>query len=560
MATSATHLPTPENDNLTSTTKFKLKAKKPTEVLFKRYPELRPKPDPIAKSLPLKHAKPVRSRLVSLRNPYSGCLISLCRTRKCRLLTHHRGNFTKSSDKQDAITKELTATYSDLRLGEIPDLKLDAFPRLPGDLLEIGEARRLFHTFFSYDYPRQQALLFPPSTLSATKQLNRVMRQDALDKALSSAVYCLTYIASAHLHEQNRMDDLSPNKVSGVLRGKLLQLLREKLDNFTAAESENIILVILTIVQFDMALIQRTAFDGHRNALQLLINKRGGIHNLQYATQYVLVLDRILAMYTGKPPLYAERIDRKFLRPPKVEPRYGFGFDVNNKQLELDPKVLVFCFDVCRAIEIVEHENWNFEPDRALESFDPSQIQYLYFLKYHIHNTFAHLQADPLLNPEKSKPVLFAANVVAYLILQINFLPAITLLLVKRLRSSLQAQKLPEDWFGYGDILCWIMCTLLTNPGYWDGTVWAQECLTRLVNEKYGYNEWPNSWVHDQLENVKSFVWSSRLDRGLKVALHQLEQSRFASSDQMKTEPRTENHSRKGNTKGLSMYRQDVCP
>ncbi|KAJ9658948.1 hypothetical protein H2198_003377 [Neophaeococcomyces mojaviensis] len=500
----------------------------PTQT--KKYATIRPRPEPAITISDTKQAL-LRKQLLRQRNPYSGCFISRCRTRNCRLSTHQQWVSSRSPDKQTDITNEAQAAIGTTSGTVTPDSRLDALPGLPAAGLEGPEIKKLFHMFFSYDYPRLTALLHPPAITDSAKKWVDACQQEALDRSLTSSVYCYMYIASAHLHELTRRNDLSPNKVSGVLRGKLLQLMREKLDNFVQVEVENIIMVILTIVQFDLALTQHVVLDSHRSALQHLVTKQGGLHNIRYAVVYVITLDRILAMYTAKTPLYAETIDRTFLRPPKIALQYGSNLDGQNQQINIDSDVAHFCYDVCRAIEIVEDEKWTFEPGRTENSYDASQIHYLYFLKYHIHNTFAHLQSRTLAVSEKSRPILFASNIVAYFILQLNYMPAITRFLSNRLRGYLEEQNLPRDWLGYEDILSWIMCALLSTPGHWDGRDWAKLRFIELKKLRYGNSRWPRSWISNEIKNVRKYVWSARLDKYLTATLTQLESSRDSRSE-----------------------------
>jgi len=477
------------------------------------------------------------SRVFRLRNRYTGCFISKCQIKNCKLSTHRQWIATTSTDKQNATKAAVEAaiTLSDGLLNS--DSMLDALPPLPG--LEGSEVKRLFHLFFAYDFPRITALLQPPPMTDSARQSIEAFRRDSLERSLTSPIYCHMYVASAHLHELTRKNDLSPSRISAVLRGKLLQLMRQKLNAFKRAEIENIISVMLTLVQFDLALSQHIVLDSHRSALRHLVIKQGGIHNLGHTLHYALTLDRILATYTAKPPIFAEMVDRKFLRPPKVPPVYGVNLEARECRTNIDQEVSDFCYDVCRAVEIVEHEKWTFEPGREDGTYDAGQVQYLYFLKYQIHTAFAHLQSRQFAITKTSMPILLAANIVAYLILQINYMPAFTRFLSDRLRSYLEEQQLPRDWSKCEDILRWVLCVLLSTSKCWRGRAWAQSCLFDLLEREYGRSGWPQSWISDELSNARKCVWSDRLDKDLLSALSQLEHSRSSEDDNSRPDTRS---------------------
>jgi len=469
------------------------------------------------------------SRAFRLRNRYTGCFISKCRTRNCNLSTHRQWIANTSTDKQN-VTKAAVEAAIKLSDGLLnSDSTLDALPPLPG--LEGPEVKRLFHLFFAYDFQRITTLMQPPPMTDVARRGIEAIRGQALERSLTSPIYCHMYVASAHLHDLTRKNALSPSKISGVLRGKLLQLMQQKLNAFERADIENIITLMLTLVQFDLALSQHIVLDSHRSALRHLVTKQGGIHNLRYTLHYVITLDRILATYTAKPPIFAEMVDRKFLKPPKIPLVYGVHLEVPGTRINIDREVSDFCHDVCRAVEIVEHEKWTFEPGRDHDTYDAGQVQYLYFLKYQIHTAFAHLQSRQFASTERSMPILLAANIVAYLILQINYMPAFTRFLSDRLRSYLEEQQLPRDWSRCEDILRWIMCVLLSTSKCWRGRAWAQSCLVDLLEREYGKSRWPQSWVSDELSNVRKCVWSDRLDNHLLSALLQFGPSRSSEND-----------------------------
>lgn len=411
-----------------------------------------------------------------------------------------------------------------LRKREAPSRKLIALPTFTNPEVDDNEFKNLFHQYLSFDMPRIVALMAPPPLLQSPDDNTKARVQGVANLGLVAPVYFLLFVSMAHLLQLVRREQFEPDRISAKLYGCLMHMLREKLGDYKPTEASDLVLAVLALCSFDMTLEKHVAVNHHRAALQQLV-AQAGIHRLGRSLPYVLSWDRIIAAFTAKPPLFAKMPDRQFIRSPQRPTRYGLGFDMARDELDLDADVRNLCSDVCRAIEIVEGENWTFRPERLYSPYTAAEIQYLYFLRDVIQNTCTVLQARDLHNSPKSRPIFFAAMIIQYLVLGKNDLPWYSTATANRLYNVLARQNLDMVWRGNEDVLCWLMCLMMIIPIPWRGRAKAVKLFSDWLESRSGYDQTDTlQKVQNGLCNPEDFIWHKPdFDTQLSTALKEVQ-------------------------------------
>ena len=241
---------------------------------------MRPKP-----IVPLKAARlPIvlRKRTARLAVPSSRqkCPIPICKRLDCRLRTHRK--YAKMSsvctdDLQRAV--EAWRSPSPLLRGDVSGL-----PELPLGHKQPAIYRAMFHQFFDSEYDRIVLLLQPPPLSKEERTKASQLKKDLLVQAFQKPVFCINYIATAYHSSVLTKRKASDDPYIAILRGKVLQLLREWLADFRHEDVDCLLLVvILTLVMLDLAAQNYCNLDIHRAGMERLVNSVGGVHNLVQA-------------------------------------------------------------------------------------------------------------------------------------------------------------------------------------------------------------------------------------------------------------------------------------
>ena len=153
---------------------------------------------------------------------------------------------------------------------------MSGLPELPLGEDQPPRYRTMFHDFFSTIYDRVAILISPPPLSSEQKAKAANHKAAMLQRAIQTPVYCLNYVASSFLSRPRPSQDHD----AVLLYGKGMKLLRERLVNFTIVEVDPLMVVLLTLVLLDLAVKNYTSLEVHRAGMALLVNSRGGMHNL----------------------------------------------------------------------------------------------------------------------------------------------------------------------------------------------------------------------------------------------------------------------------------------
>ena len=240
-----------------------------------RYVAIRPRPPEPPK--PLK--PPRQSTATGLRPPplpglsgHRKCPVPICKRLNCRLQTHQNyGKYRMQAAQRSSPSSKTSRTPSPLLTGDLSGL-----PELPLGERQPAVYRKLFHDFFGTTYDRIAILLSPPPLSPELKNKAAAHKKAMLHRSLQTPVYCLNYVASAFVAHPRPSQD----RDAVVLYGKVMRLLREKLANFLSDEVDNLTVVILTLVMLDIAVNNYSNLEVHRAGMALLVDSRGGLHNL----------------------------------------------------------------------------------------------------------------------------------------------------------------------------------------------------------------------------------------------------------------------------------------
>jgi hypothetical protein len=455
-----------------------------------------------------------------------GCSVPSREIPDCTLRTHvrYRYKFTSPS----ASTSSFIATASDVsddqggRLSRISNLNMKprssvsplGLPRnilhglegLPDSIGETPVFRRLFHEFFSRIFDRICTLLNPPPLDPAAKQA-------CLALAMISPAYCLNAIASVENDAVMRRKGTGRDPTGAMLYGKVMSILRKQIAQLATAEIDNLLMIICTLAVFELVHNNVSNLDLHRQGMIQLVNKAGGVHNLGRSLPIVLNLDRIVAIYSGELPAFAQMIDRGISRPIKYPEVYGSFFKIYGRA-SLDQDICDFCCDVSRALELFEGAQISFDPATA-KKIPNNDVFYFYFSRQRVADHFTLLHHRWWSQPSRSRCVLLATKILDYVILVDNYINVIPEFLASKIKETLESLNAdaPDTWKGQEDILIWILFVLVTVPEPFSTNDWALEPLIKLLITKYNGFSGPLSWPKKELQSMTRFVWcSSRLD------------------------------------------------
>jgi hypothetical protein len=306
--------------------------------------------------------------------------------------------------------------------------------------------------------------------------------------------------------------------VGAMLYGKVMTILRQQIAHLAKAplatiEIDSLLMIICTLAVFEIVHNNVSNLEAHRKGMIQLVSKVGGVHNLIHSMPIVLNLDRIIAIYSGELPVFSRLIDRGIQKPSKYPEVYG-GYFNKYGRASIDRDVCDFCCDVSRALELFEGARISFDPAVAKKILD-NDVFYFYFSRQRVADHFTFLHHRCWSSPSRSKCVLLATKILDYVVLVDNYINVIPGFLASKIKETLESLTAPDTWKGQEDLLIWILSILVTVPQPPCPNEWAWGPLRRLLITKYIGFSGPSSWIQEELESMKRFVWcSSRLDEG----------------------------------------------
>lgn len=508
-------------------------------------------PKPIAISTP--HTRPVTRGPARSALP-GPCGIPQCDRLSCRLVSHRQYVKTQArllENEERSVTpthiqlRHRKASFASSSSGEVqPTIaKAAGFPPLPLDEFEQKNPilRQLFHDFFVKLIDRVLAIIMPP--FSGYPAWLKQRHKELFQGGLNSQLDCLNCLGAAHAYFSIRSATELPsaNSIGIIINNDLMKQLRDMLENYDATkDADRVLSIIYTLVLEDLnttrAQTGQTSLLAHRTAMKRVIESRGGLHNMGYFTSLAVSLDRLIAMQIGQAPLYStwENQTLNIQRVPLYPVAYGTFFMTEHERNQINLDITTYCAEVCRAIEILEGEDWHF--DGKIRDSTP-EIFYLYYLRERVANKFAHLNARFVNENTRDRCILLAAKIVEYIVLMDDYIAATTLLVANRLRNLINQQDLGKTWKGWEDVFLWVIFVLACMPEYWAEKEWALSICFGTLQRTYG-RHWPTEWERGQQQNIKRFVWStSRLDTTFQRTCAKLQSMALQSLELVKVEP-----------------------
>ena len=508
-------------------------------TLSKRQLPSTPVPSRHRRILPTTHNSSIQPALHSKqeskasRSLISGpCGIKACQKRSCTLVTHrryveqflhkNRPNPRKGRNGSQTPTNAKTPrAQSPFRAITID--KDRGFPELPiGDLdKEHPVLRKLFHQFFDRVVGKLHMLLLPPGPESRAWTSRR--RQTLFNSAISSPVDCLNFMGAAHNYSTNsHVMDESSHTAGIIIQTKLMNLLRDMLDDYRPQDhAANVLSIIFTLANADLAAGRSERLFAHRQALIRVVDSCGGLHNISSVMPLALQLDRVIAITNALPPLCTTwasatlPIQRAALYPAVYGSFFSAGKDARNSLVDRD--ISRYCAEVCRAIEILEGEKWTFSAEST--NMNSPEIFYFYYLRERVNGQFVHLNPRFANANSREHCILLATKIVDYFLLMDNYITAISVTLAQRLQNVLTRHNVVKVWQGWEDVLMWITLVLVCVTSPWNGRTWSLRLCRQTLQHVHGAEGRDLlEWKQAALFQARSFVWSTKLDEVFSTA------------------------------------------
>lgn len=396
------------------------------------------------------------------------CGVPQCLIPNCSLPTHlnygkqRRLALRSSSEPQ---IEQLSIDEPDSGPSKRSRKEMQANIKLPIESDDDPEFQRLFNDFFELHFDRLVLIYRPQRRDPAYKQVVHRL-------AMHNPVYCLTLIAQAHMSEIKdypASHTTSTTRLTDRIYSKLLQMMREKLESFDAAEVDVLLLAIVELCQYDLKLANFDALRSHQIGMTALVSKRGGIHNLGLSLPYVLRMDRLLAIRANQLPQFSSTNQPSpglILRQSEQRTKKGSSF--REDRLPLSEAVLSLCMDAAQLLELVDELQINFDPAVTLTGAEP-RMEYFHYLRENIdsrHAVLNHSRASTTVS--KDLAALTALKIVTYFIASANFLPIVTEMLASRLWNMLNSELSANDqalwqsfhlatWNDHMPMLLWLL-------------------------------------------------------------------------------------------------------
>lgn len=403
--------------------------------------------------------------------------------------------------------------------------KSAGFPDLPvKPTVSNPTVQYLFQEFFNHQLGGLLKLIVAPFEGYEKWAQNRHV--ELFEHGTQNELDCLNFVGAAYMHilGHSRVPEEQSTETGIMVHSQVLKGLRALLGNFEPARDiDRVLSFMYTLVMFGLLEPEKSmiALLSHKKAMIRVIESCGGLHNCGPNMSLAISLDRLIAVVTETEPVYSSWIHSKipFQRAAKYPVSYGAFLTSDRANELISEDVLGYCLETCRAIEILEGEDWTF----TAEPSDPSgEIYFLYYLRERISNQFVHLNARMAQQATNcAKCVLLATKLVEYAILWDNYNTMLPFMIADRLMNLLAKQDLFAMWEGSEDALKWILFGLTCVSKHWKGRGRAVS-LCRKTFEVLFNGDWPEDWKEEQRLLLYRFVWSSRLEDAFVNACEEL--------------------------------------
>jgi hypothetical protein len=212
-------------------------------------------------------------------------------------------------------------------------------------------------------------------------------------------------------------------------------------------------------------------------------------------------------------------------RPLQFPLEYGSSFEAfSSSTCFLPNAVKQYCQDVCRAIELFEGQKISFDPDE--NETQANDFYYFYHLRHRITTEFCYLNAEHADSDPRVRCVLLATKIVEYLVLNENYVRAISPFLADQIFDLLDREDLETLWKGHEALLRWTQWTMCC--GYSASDARRTRAITstaRRAAKVYRLSPFPLDWLEQGLHRscVRHFVWAAALDSKLDAVCSEVD-------------------------------------
>lgn len=507
---------------------------------------IRPKPvinrfpsQPINLENVSRHIKRSERARESRRGAQEWCNIPQCLILNCKLRTHRRllKRFDTNPLPAKGYTQQTGSSNTNSRAVVqnrhlLPQGAVEWFPKLPFEKSEEPEFRELFHHFTITQYDIIDALLHPPPFTDSGRRHQANFKQWNFQTAMSNPVYSLNFITWTHYRLSSQRISCDADRTTAKLHYLVMKYLRTELENYTPEKIRELIPIIMTLAILDLTVGRYDALSFHRNAAKHIVAASGGFHNLGDFIFYAENLDQMLSTVTGLPPLFSSMPTRGLERPLRRPQVYGAAFDSRTTIGDLDEDVLYYCSGICRAIEILEANNLDFNPENRTDLVAAgTDIHYFWFLRSHLHVLYNHVQSWEFPHNPKSQFVLLATKIVDYMVLMNNYIAGVPARIAERLQQMLEHEDLEHNWADWQDVLIWMFFVVNMVEGRKGSKAWTLKSLILLLNKRYGPLCWPPSWRDLELRKLRTFAWSHKcLDKRFRIVCDTMQHTTWGTA------------------------------
>lgn len=506
-------------------------------VKFRRLLPLLPKPEVHVSASSGRNSSDRRSK--RLPGP---CGLRACEKLSCNLDSHRRyagtlealqKHSTSSTDGSNGQLAIISRSSSSTPQIQKTIARSAGFPVLP---LNESEAlnptiQHLFHDFFVHQLSGLLKLIVTPFE---GYEVWAKKRHDYLfELGVQTQLDCLNFIGAAYLHALGHARTPQPgNHETGiVVHSSMLKGLRATLETFDPVrDTDRVLNIMYTLVIFDLMTnsdVSASSLLNHKRAMMRVIESCGGLHKCGPNLPLAVSLDRLIAVVTHQEPVFTtwDNVKLPIQRAPKHPSVYGSFFRDDAEEDSIHEDVIAYCAETCRAIEILEGEDWRF----SAEPKEPTgEVYYLYYLRDRVTYQSIFLNArmaredNPTPDNIRSRCVLLAAKLVEYAALWDNYVAVLPFTIADRLMRLLTEQNPLVIWEDCEDSLKWILFVLACVSKNWKGRNKALDLCRRTLHILYD-GDWPKNWKDEQRSLVARFVWSwSRLDSVFTIVCEQL--------------------------------------
>jgi hypothetical protein len=387
-------------------------------------------------------------------------------------------NYVPTQSDSTSSSREASTQPSD-GVASDPRLPLASFPSLPFEEPFPHEFREIFDNYVTH--------LFDLGCLVLLTSVRTDSKESEIQSCLSSEMRMTLALAHCKTHMGLQSSGRCGDAVSDAIYGKLLQILRQKLDNLQDADIDDLIFCVIALADFDVLTGKPRTLTTHRTAIQHLVSARGGVHNLGRSLCLIMHADRRLAVMTGEYPLFSSPASRSGKLTQRPSSTYGSGFASTHIARNLDQEIILFCQDECQLIELFEQSKISFDMDHPSLG-DLNRLPLFHYSRDQLSAEFANLHAQHCPRKGKSWCVLLATKLVEHPIVMGGLMSMLTEYLAQELtdwlKKDLHAGHSAE-WLGFEDMPTWILWVLVTLQVTWEGKIWAQDVLRERLLRMY---------------------------------------------------------------------------